>query len=78
MGERIGETLYLDLFRGYQSLVGTDRPVAEVTAALAEIPVRPPGSPAPVRLAEIRDAAALRFAAACLRRLDPAVLLGGK
>jgi pimeloyl-ACP methyl ester carboxylesterase len=74
MGERIGETFYHDLFRGYRALAGSDRPVREVAEALGEVRVRPPGSSGAVPLRSIRDAASLRFAAACLRRLDPAVL----
>lgn len=74
MGGRIAETSYLDLFLGYQEFAGSGRPVAEVAAALAEIRVKPPDRPDPVRLGDVRDAAALRFMASCLRQIDPAVL----
>jgi pimeloyl-ACP methyl ester carboxylesterase len=73
-GHRIGETGFLDLFRAYQAFAGSGRPVEEIAAALAEAPVAVPGRDGPVRLGEIRDPAALRLSASCLRRLDPDVL----
>jgi pimeloyl-ACP methyl ester carboxylesterase len=72
-GRRIDETGFADLFRAYFPHAGSDRPISEIVAALAAEPVRTPtGERAP--LGTIRDAAALRFIAACLRRLDPGVL----
>jgi pimeloyl-ACP methyl ester carboxylesterase len=72
MGERIGETAHPDLFRAYRDLAGPGRSVPEVAAALAEVRVGPPGAPKR-RLGDLRDAPALRFAASCLRHVDPAV-----
>jgi pimeloyl-ACP methyl ester carboxylesterase len=50
------------------------RPADEIAAALTEIRITPPGQTQPVDLGSLRDPTALRFQAACLRRLDPAVL----
>ncbi len=74
MGDRIGETAYLDLFRGYQGLAGSIRSVEEVATALAEVRIAAPGQAVPSRLGDLRDATSLRFSAACLRQLDPGVL----
>ncbi len=74
MGDRIGETSYLDLFRGYRPFAGSRLPVPEIAAGLAEIRLTPPGQTAPIRLGDARDATSLRFSASCLRQLDPAVL----
>jgi pimeloyl-ACP methyl ester carboxylesterase len=76
MGERIRDTIYPALFTAYrdQRLVGSARPVDEVAAALAEIPVLRAGETVAVPLGSLRDATALRFQASCLRRADPAVL----
>ncbi len=73
MGERIGETSYLDLFRGYRSVAGSDRPVEEIAAKLAALRLATPDGVA-VQLGDIRDPIALRFLASCLKPLDPAVL----
>jgi pimeloyl-ACP methyl ester carboxylesterase len=72
MGENISKTAYLDLFRACRDLAGSGRSVAELAAALAEVRMGPPGAPK-ARLGDLRDAPALRFAASCLRHVDPAV-----
>lgn len=73
-GDRIQETGFPDLFRAFQPHAGSDRPLAEIAAALAEAPIRVPNQDAPARLGDLRDPASLRFSAACLKRLDPNVL----
>jgi pimeloyl-ACP methyl ester carboxylesterase len=42
--------------------------------ALGDVEVGEPGATAVTRLADVRDAASLRFGAACLKQMDPAVL----
>src|SRR5690606_35591541 len=44
-----------------------------MAAALADIPVGTSPNGTPLRMGEVRDAAALRFGARCLRQVDPAV-----
>jgi pimeloyl-ACP methyl ester carboxylesterase len=73
-GVRIGETGFPDLFRAFRAHAGSDRPVGEIARELAEARVSVPGANRSVRLGEVRDAASLRFSAACLKRLDPDVL----
>ncbi len=73
MGEQIGSTSYPDLFRAYRALAGAAGGDDAIAAALAETRLRPPGG-TEVRLGDVRDGAALRFAASCLRRLDPLVM----
>src|SRR4030095_10862934 len=50
------------------------RSVADLTAALADLPVHRPLDGALVKFGELRDLDTLRFAAECLRQIDPAVL----
>jgi pimeloyl-ACP methyl ester carboxylesterase len=64
---------YYDLFSGMQGLAGSDRPTGAVAAVLAELPVRGPNGTT-CRLGDVRDGAALRFSARCLRDLDAEVL----
>jgi pimeloyl-ACP methyl ester carboxylesterase len=48
--------------------------VGQIAADLAEELVQAPGRTEPVRFGNLRDAVSLRFAASCLKRLDPEVL----
>lgn len=73
MGSRIHETPLGSYFRHVQQLASTQQgePIPSLAAALAEIPLE--GRPG-MKLGDIRDAASLRFSAACLRQIDPRVL----
>ncbi len=62
-------TAYDVQWQAMHALAGSTRPLKEMAAALAD--VRLPGG---IRVGDVRDAAALRFLARCLRDLDPAVL----
>ena len=73
MGRRIAETSYFGLFRAYGELLGATASEDELAAGLAEVRLDAPGSRT-VRLGDVRDAAALRFLASCLRQLDPEAL----
>jgi pimeloyl-ACP methyl ester carboxylesterase len=66
-------TGYAAMWAGMQRLAGSNRPVGDVARDLAELRLPGPDG-TPVRLGDLRDAAALRFMARCLRDLDPAVL----
>ncbi len=73
-GGRIDETWFPDTFRAYLPHASSTRPAPEIAQALAKIPVRGPGGMGVVQMSQLRDAASLRFAAVCLKWLDPAVL----
>jgi pimeloyl-ACP methyl ester carboxylesterase len=74
MGGRIGETMYPPLFAAYRALAARES-VEEIAEALAKVIVgRPHSGGPPIALGSLRDAVSLRFAAACLKRLDPRVL----
>ena len=73
MGRRIDETDYRTLFSAYRGLAGDPRPPAEIARALAEIRMLMPGHAEPRRLGDVREAAALRYQASCLKRVDPHV-----
>lgn len=73
-GRRIGETMFLSLFRAFLPHAGSDRPVAEIAAALAEAPIGVPGRAGTVRLGDLRDLINLRLSASGLKQLDPDVL----
>lgn len=74
MGERIGTTPLLSYFHAMQPLCGRGLPRAELLTRLGDAPLKNPLTGQTVRLSDTRDAAAIRFAAAALQRLDPAVL----
>lgn len=78
MGLRLRETMFHDLFLGYQPLAGSALPIDELTRKLAEVRVgRGNGVgllPSPRRLGDVRDEPSLRFHAACLKQLAPEVL----
>jgi pimeloyl-ACP methyl ester carboxylesterase len=74
MGRDIFGTPYHSQFQGMARLVRPGRSAAELRADLAALPIRVPSEPVEVPLGRLRDAAALRFMAHCLERLDPLVL----
>ena len=71
MGERIHDSPLGSYFAAVRGLAGSTKPVGELARELAEVRYGPGGS---LRCGDTRDATTLRFAASCLRRLDPAVL----
>jgi pimeloyl-ACP methyl ester carboxylesterase len=74
MGRDIAGTPYHSQFAGMERIVRPGRSAAELRAELAALPIRVPGAAAEVPLGRLRDAAALRYMAHCLERLDPRVL----
>lgn len=74
-GVRRDETSFPDLFRAFAIAAGSDRDAATLAAELAAAPVRVAGRAEPVAMVTLRDPASLRFSAASLKRLDPAVLV---
>jgi pimeloyl-ACP methyl ester carboxylesterase len=68
------ESRYYMQFTGVQRLLATPRPADELAQALAELPVQHPTDGRTVAFGELRDEAALRFAAECLVKVDPGVL----
>ena len=71
MGQRIHQTPLGSYFAALRGLAGSGRSVAELARELAELRYGPENT---IRCGDTRDATTLRFAASCLRRLDPAVL----
>jgi pimeloyl-ACP methyl ester carboxylesterase len=71
--DNLHQSAYLSTFRAMQANAGpTNASTAIVARRLADSMIeRPDGST--VRLGELRDAVSLRFAARCLRDVDPAV-----
>jgi len=61
-------------FMGVQRLLATPHTADELARALAEMPVQHPADGRVVALRELRDEAALRFAAECLVKVDARVL----
>lgn len=68
------ESRYYLQFTGVRRLLATARPAHELAKALAELPVQHPADGRVVPLRELRDEAALRFAAECLVMVDPRIL----
>ena len=73
MGKRIERTPLLSYFAALQQLAGEKDSVAEYARALADLRYGPPGDEQSIRLADVRDAAEMRFSARCLMDLDPQV-----
>lgn len=74
MGQRQEKTPLQSLFAGYQTCLAKGNDILALTDRLAEIELRAPGDEASTRLGDLRDRAALRFAAAGLAKMDPDVL----
>ncbi len=78
MGDRIAQTPLLDYFRQLEQLVArrdaAPLSIAELARTLADVRMRSPDGDSLQRLGDVRDAAALRFAAACLSKIAPALL----
>lgn len=74
MGSRIRQTRLHSYFAGLQALAGSQKGLPELAREIAELRYVDPESGESIRAGDIRDAASLRFAAACLQRLDPDVL----
>jgi len=73
LGKRFHQTTWLSNFRGLRPFAEDRRPLREVIRDLAEVPIGLPGGPT-TRLGDLRDAVALRFNAASVKRLDGAAL----
>ena len=73
MGERIRQTPLLGYFQGVSQYAGDTRSVEEVATLLGDVTYSDPVSGETFRAGDSRNAAQLRFAATCVRRLDPAV-----
>jgi len=67
-------SVYHGLFAAYRLLAGQRRPVVDLARSLADVELVDPSTGTSTRLGAVRDAAALRFLAACLADLDPAVM----
>jgi pimeloyl-ACP methyl ester carboxylesterase len=74
MGSRIRETQYFSQFSGILRLMSQSAEVRKLAADLAELPIDVPGKDTPLRFGDLRDPAALRWFAACLSRVDPAII----
>lgn len=74
MGDRIGKTSFLSIFQTMQTLAGDSRGAAAIARELGNAMIYDSVQATRTRLGDTRDAASLRFTAACLKRLDPAVL----
>jgi pimeloyl-ACP methyl ester carboxylesterase len=75
MGTRMARTPLLSYFQGIQALLEPEKSIAQYARDLAELRFGPPGDDDLLRLGDLRDPTALRFAASCLARVDPAVML---
>lgn len=73
MGERIAASMLLSFFAGLAAFAGDTRPVPQLAAALARVRLSDPQQQRTLLLGDIRDATALRFTAASLKQVDPAV-----
>ena len=74
MGSRMAQTPLLSYFKGIQALLEPGKSVAQYARELAKLRFGPPGDERLLRLGDLRDPTALRFAASCLARVDPAVM----
>jgi len=73
LGKYIKNTALHDYFRQLSELVAAQLPQAELTRRLSDVTTTNPQTGGRLRLGDVRDAAALRFFASTLRRVDPRV-----
>ncbi len=74
MGEKIRETVFHSLFCGVRDCLAHTQDPQQLCSQLADLQLITPGTEIRTRLGDVRDAAALRFMANCLSRVDPGVL----
>ncbi|HIE96803.1 MAG TPA: alpha/beta hydrolase [Fuerstia sp.] len=74
MGTRINSTPLLSYFTGVSGFAGSTLDVGELARQLGDVKFHDPASGTELRVGSTRDDAQLRFAASCLKRLDPAVI----
>jgi pimeloyl-ACP methyl ester carboxylesterase len=72
-GPAIVDGPFLELFRLLQTVSGSQASVRELARHLANQRVSVAGRPEGALLGELRDATSIRFGAACLKLVDPAV-----
>jgi pimeloyl-ACP methyl ester carboxylesterase len=73
MGTRISSTPLLSYFTGVSRFAGSTLDVGVLARQLGDVTFHDPDSGTEQRIGSTRDDAQLRFAASCLKRLDPAV-----
>ncbi len=81
VGEDVQRSEFFELFSLLQSVSGSTLDVAQLARQLADSTLAVAGQTERVRLGDLRDATAIRFGAACLKRVDPTVwepLLAGR
>lgn len=72
MGDRIAQTPLLDYFKAVSQFAGPSEDIPATARKLADVTMQTPSGKT-VKLSDVRDAAALRFTASCLAKLDPRV-----
>ena len=73
MGIRIGRTPLLSYFTGVSQFAGSSLDTGQLARQLGDVRFQDPDSGKELRVGDTRDDAQLRFAASCLKQLDPAV-----
>jgi pimeloyl-ACP methyl ester carboxylesterase len=71
--DRVGESSYRPIFEGMRRLAGVRDDVGTMARRLGEVVVGSAADGAPLRFADVRDAASIRFSARWLSDLDPEV-----
>jgi pimeloyl-ACP methyl ester carboxylesterase len=66
-------TTFHPLFTFMQQVSGSKESVSQLARRIADVRLPAEGKPEGVRLGDVRDATSIRFGAACLKRVDPAV-----
>ena len=74
MGGRIEETPLAGYFRGVKHAVDSFREQRDLARKLGEIKISDPANGKSWKLSDVRDEVSIRFAAACLTRIDKSVL----
>lgn len=71
MSRGIEKSPFYVLFQSLRTLSGSRQSVSDLARTLADVRINAPDRPQAVRLGDARDAASLRYMAACLKRVDP-------
>lgn len=74
LGARLRETNFDSMFQGMLRVANAGGTIEDLARGISNIEVCAPGEARGTRLGDVRDAASIRFGAACLKQMDPAVL----
>jgi pimeloyl-ACP methyl ester carboxylesterase len=74
LGARLRETSFDSLFQGMLRVANAGGSIDQLARGISNIEICAAGELSGTKLGDVRDASSIRFGAACLKQMDPAVL----